>query len=140
MHKCRKRILRRCLVFLDLPDDVLLPCDLSVSLGIVTINYNMHDVAVRKTSSDLEDNSVPVDDYSEEPLNYDHLPENTSRLVKLYPHVVKNSLMDCQAFKCLEYKELDINPNVKPVYHSVVRHTPLHLKDSSRNYLKNLLT
>ena len=127
------------MVFLDLPDNVLLPCDLSVALGVVTINCNMEEVMVRKTSSELVDNSIPVDDYMEEPLTYDHLPENTQRLVKLYPHVVKNSLLDCQAFQGIEYKELDIDPNVKPVYHSVVRHTPLHLKKSSRDYIKKLL-
>ena len=107
-------------MFLDLPDNVLLPCDLSVALGVVTINCNMEEVMVRKTSSELVDNSIPVDDYMEEPLTYDHLPENTQRLVKLYPHVVKNSLLDYQAFQGIEYKELDIEPKAKPVYQSVV--------------------
>ena len=39
----------------------------------------------------------------------------------------------------MEYKELDIDSSIKPVYHSVVRNTPLHLKESSRNYNKKLL-
>ena len=50
----------------------------------------MEEVMVRKTSSELVDNSIPVNDYMEEPLTYDHLPDNT--LVKLYPHVAFDEL------------------------------------------------
>ena len=71
-------------------------------------------------------------------IQVDHLSDHMKKLVEKYPETVKDDLYGSRAFQNMPYQEIELDEEIKPVSHSYVKTTPIHLRETSKGFLKNL--
>ena len=143
-HRCKIKKTRKCLIFPKMGNtEVIIPYDLSVELGLIEVKCSdTKNHATQRfdvSSVELDEQELPGVDLTEEPPDYSHLSERMKSLAKKFPTVLKDSLHGAKPFKDQVPKEIDIKEGAVPVYRDNIRRTPAHLRDTAKNYIKELV-
>ena len=76
--------------------------------------------------------------HEEEERKTDHLSREMTVLSDKYCNVLHDNLHGCKAFEAMPHQPIEVYPDVPPVFRTHVRTTPIHQKESSKGFIKQL--
>ena len=136
-HRNNKKVRKTSLIFAKTNTPLLIPYSLARELGLMARLCESEEArlnAVRNVFADSDESEeelegaeiIDKNDKIIEP-QVDHLSDEMKELVEKYPQTLKDDLYGSCAFQNIPYQEIELDPEVKPVSHSYVKNTPIHL-------------
>ena len=149
-HKNNKKVRKTSLIFETTNTPLLIPYSLARELGLMTRLCESEEARINtvrnvfaqtddESEEEIEGTEIMGEKEKKSKPNVDHLSEEMKGMVEKYPETLKDDLYGASAFTNIPYTPIELDPTIKPISRTYVKNTPLHLRETSQGFIKDLL-